>query len=73
MKFARLIFAVLVATVCAHAQTTPEWIWHPNNGAKPDLLVPQTPEDESKDFDAQLKADTILVVTVTDGDDSLLY
>lgn len=27
-----------------------------NNGAKPDLVVPQTPEDESKDFDAQLKA-----------------
>jgi putative heme-binding domain-containing protein len=36
MKFARLIFAVLVATACAQAQTTPEWIWHPNDGAKPE-------------------------------------
>ncbi len=27
-----------------------------NNGAVPDLLVPQTPEDESKKLDAQLKA-----------------
>ncbi len=35
MKIARLILAILVVTVCAHAQTTPEWIWHPNNGAKP--------------------------------------
>lgn len=26
------------------------------NGALPDILVPQTPEDESKDHDAQLKA-----------------
>jgi putative heme-binding domain-containing protein len=36
MKFARLILAVLVVTACAHAQTTPEWIWHPNDGAKPE-------------------------------------
>ena len=27
-----------------------------NNGAMPDLLVPQTPEDESSNHDAQLKA-----------------
>ena len=27
-----------------------------NNGATPDLIVPQTPEDESAGFDAQLKA-----------------
>ncbi|MFO0827989.1 MAG: S41 family peptidase [Phycisphaerales bacterium] len=27
-----------------------------NHGAMPDLVVPQTPEDESKNFDAQLKA-----------------
>ena len=27
-----------------------------NNGAMPDLVVPQTPEDESQDTDAQLKA-----------------
>ena len=26
-----------------------------NNGAVPDLLVEQTPEDESRDHDAQLK------------------
>ena len=26
------------------------------NGAIPDLLIQQTPEDESRDFDAQLKA-----------------
>jgi putative heme-binding domain-containing protein len=35
MKFAQLVLAVLFAA-CAHAQTTPEWIWHPNNGAKPE-------------------------------------
>ena len=27
-----------------------------NNGAMPDLVVLQTPEDESRNFDAQLKA-----------------
>lgn len=27
-----------------------------NHGAVPDLLVPQTPEDESKEWDAQLNA-----------------
>lgn len=27
-----------------------------NNGAVPDILVPQTPEDESRDYDEQLKA-----------------
>ena len=36
MNFARLILAVLVVTACARAQTTPEWIWHPNGGAKPE-------------------------------------
>jgi len=35
MKIARLILAVVFVTACARAQTTPEWIWHPNNGAKP--------------------------------------
>ena len=35
MKFAQLVLAVVFVTTCARAQTTPEWIWHPNNGAKP--------------------------------------
>ncbi len=35
MNFAKLIFGCLLLAAVAHAQTTPEWIWHPNNGAKP--------------------------------------
>jgi len=35
MRFAQIALAVLSATLCVHAQSTPEWIWHPNNGAAP--------------------------------------
>jgi tricorn protease len=35
---------------------TPQGLNMENNGAVPDLIVPQTPEDESREHDAQLKA-----------------
>jgi hypothetical protein len=35
MKFAKLALGFLLCAAAAQAQTTPEWIWHPNNGAKP--------------------------------------
>ena len=35
MKFAQLALGFVLIAAAAHAQTTPEWIWHPNNGARP--------------------------------------
>ncbi len=35
MNFAKLAVGFLLCSLFAHAQVTPEWIWHPNNGAKP--------------------------------------
>ena len=35
MKFAQLALALLLACSSAFAAATPEWIWHPNNGARP--------------------------------------
>ncbi len=35
MRFAQIALAVLSAALCVQAQSTPEWIWHPNNGARP--------------------------------------
>ncbi|HTD66791.1 MAG TPA: heme-binding protein, partial [Candidatus Limnocylindria bacterium] len=34
MKTAGLFLAALLSVSFAHAQVTPEWIWHPNDGAK---------------------------------------
>jgi putative heme-binding domain-containing protein len=35
MKFAKLALGFLLCAAAARAQIVPEWIWHPNNGAKP--------------------------------------
>jgi len=35
MNLARIAIALFFAAVVARAQTAPEWIWHPNNGARP--------------------------------------
>jgi putative heme-binding domain-containing protein len=35
MNFAKLGLALLFCAVSLRAQTVPEWIWHPNDGAKP--------------------------------------
>ena len=35
MKFAKLALGLLLFASLARAQTVPEWIWHPNDGAKP--------------------------------------
>src|SRR6478735_6133503 len=35
MRIARIALAILSTALCARAQSTPEWIWHPNNGAAP--------------------------------------
>ncbi|MCA9311621.1 MAG: hypothetical protein KDA21_10475, partial [Phycisphaerales bacterium] len=40
-----------------------------NNGAMPDIVVPQTPEDESADFDRQLKRATEDLMLRLGGDD----
>ena len=53
MKFAQLAFGFLLFAVAVHAQVTPEWIWHPNNGAKPG-------DDEVRYFRKTFKVDGAL-------------
>jgi putative heme-binding domain-containing protein len=35
MKFAKLALGFLLCAATTHAAITPEWLWHPNNGAAP--------------------------------------